>query len=138
MSTDVMAPPVGETILVVDDEPVVRTSISRCLRRSGYDVLEARDGEDALRVLQEYHDPVPLMISDIVMPELLGTDLVEMLHGWYPRMRVLFISGYSLETINANEDLAACSFLAKPFTMDALMQRVRELLDAEQVDPPES
>jgi two-component system cell cycle sensor histidine kinase/response regulator CckA len=120
-----------ETILVVDDEAAGRAPICRVLRRSGYDVLEACDGEDALRVLQDHHEPIPLVISDIIMPELLGTDLIEMLHGWYPRMRVLFISGYSPEPLEAREDLADCSFLAKPFTMDALTQRVRDLLAAD-------
>jgi two-component system cell cycle sensor histidine kinase/response regulator CckA len=118
-----------ETILVVDDDALVRAAICRVLRRAGYDILEADDGEDALRVLQEHHCPIPLIISDIIMPELLGTDLIEMLHSWYPRMRVLFISGYSPEPIEAREDLVGCSFLAKPFTMEVLTARVRELLD---------
>ena len=121
-----------ETILVVDDEPMVRAPICRTLRRCGYDVLEAGDGEEALRVMQEHHEPIPLLISDDMMPELRGTELIAMLHSWYPRMRVLLISGYQAERVAEREELAAShSFLAKPFTMNALTERVRELLDSD-------
>jgi len=121
----------GAVILVVDDEPLVRAAICRTLRRSGYEVLEAGDGEEALRVLQKHHEPIPLLISDDKMPELRGTELIAMLSGWYPRMRTLLISGYPAERVSEREDLATShEFLAKPFTMDVLMQRVHELLDA--------
>ena len=120
-----------DTILVADDDPLVRASICKALRRHGYEVLEAADGEEVLQVMQEYHEPVPLLISDDRMPELRGTELIAMLRDWYPRMRMLLISGYPAERVAEREELAmSTSFLAKPFTMDALVQRVNELLDA--------
>ena len=121
-----------ETVLVVEDELAVRATISKALRRVGYRVLEATNGEDALRVMQKHHAPIHLVISDVMMPEMRGTELVGMLHSWYPNMRVLFISGYSPQHVEAPEQLGGeTPFLAKPFTMNALVERVRYLLDAD-------
>jgi len=83
-------------------------------------------------MIQEHHAPIHLLISDVMMPEMRGTELVEMLHTWYPRLRVLFISGYSAGHVQAHKELANnTSFLGKPFTMDALAERLRGILDAD-------
>jgi two-component system, cell cycle sensor histidine kinase and response regulator CckA len=122
----------GEVVLVVEDETVVRAAVSRILRLQGYHVLEAEHGEHALRVMHEYHAPVHLLLTDVVMPEMEGTQLVALLRCWYPQMRVLFMSGYKPEYLNLNpDDEDGCAFIAKPFTFDGLAYRVRELLDQE-------
>lgn len=127
----------GEVVLVVEDEPSVRAPICRTLRNLGYFVLEADHGEHALKVMQDHHSPVHLVISDVMMPEMDGTQLVGLLRSWYPAMRVLFISGYSAQYLEAEGDTVhRSSFLAKPFSLEVLARRVRELLDAEWSEEP--
>ncbi len=124
----------GEVVLVVEDEPGVRAPICRALRQRGYFVLEANHGEAAMKVMQEHHAPVHLVITDVMMPEMDGTQLVSLLRSWYPRMRVLFISGYSAQYFEARGGAGRVSgshFLAKPFGPADLTRRVREILDAE-------
>jgi CheY-like chemotaxis protein len=127
----------GEVLLVVEDEPSVRAPICRMLRNLGYFVLEADHGEHALQVMHEHHSPVHLVISDVMMPEMDGTELVAQLRSWYPAMRVLFISGYSAQYLEAKGDTVhGSAFLAKPFSLEVLARRVRELLDAEWSEQP--
>lgn len=127
----------AEVILVVEDEPSVRAPMCRMLREQGYLVLEAANGEHALRVMQEHHAPIHLVITDVMMPEMDGAELVSLLRDWYPGMRVLFISGYSKQFLEARGDTAEGSaFLAKPFSLDAMARRVRELLDEKWVEAP--
>jgi two-component system, cell cycle sensor histidine kinase and response regulator CckA len=122
----------GEVVLVVEDERVVRSAVCRILRLQGYHVLEAEHGEDALRVMHEYHAPVHLLITDVVMPEMEGRELVALLRSWYPQMRVLFMSGYKPEYLNIQPDADdGSAFLAKPFTFDGLAVHVRQVLDRE-------
>jgi CheY-like chemotaxis protein len=117
-------------ILVVEDEHQVRAFITRTLRQVGYFVLEAKNGEDALTVLDEYHAPAHLVITDMVMPEMGGAPLIKMLHAWYPELKVLFVSAYSKEMVEAKGVLfPGARYLAKPVSIDALTMTVRELLD---------
>ncbi len=123
----------SEVILVVEDEAAVRAPICRALRQLGYFVLEAKHGEDALTILHDYHAPVHLVITDAVMPEMGGAELVRLLHAWYPQLKVLFVSGYSEELLKAQGALSPnASYLAKPFTPRALALAVRALLDEPQ------
>src|SRR5215210_748959 len=85
----------NEVILVVEDEEGVRSLVCRTLRQLGYFVLEAKHGEDALTVLQDYHAPAHAVVCDLRMPEMGGAELIEMLHAWYPGLKVLFVSGFS-------------------------------------------
>jgi two-component system cell cycle sensor histidine kinase/response regulator CckA len=126
-------------VLVVEDESNVRAPICRVLRNLGYFVLEAGNGKEALKVMEEYHSPVHLVITDIMMPEMDGAELVGMLRDWYPRMRVLFISGVSPQYLDADRaaTVRGCAFLAKPFSLDVLAKQVREVLDAEWTEPAE-
>jgi two-component system cell cycle sensor histidine kinase/response regulator CckA len=119
-----------EVILVVEDEEGVRSLICRTLTDLGYTVLEAKHGEDALTVLQEHHGPAHAVISDLVMPELGGAALIEMLHAWYPALKVLFVSGYSESTVASKGALfPGALYLGKPFTAETLARTVRYLLD---------
>ena len=120
-----------ETLLLVEDEIAVRESTRRSLTRSGYTVLEASDGEDALRVAREHHGPINLMISDVVMPKMGGPQLAERLAGERPDMKVLFVSGYAENTVlqHGHVDITR-RFLQKPFSLKALARKVREVLEA--------
>jgi two-component system cell cycle sensor histidine kinase/response regulator CckA len=97
----------------------------------GYRVVEAKDGVDALAVLErEHHTLVHLVVSDVMMPEMNGVDLVAQLRNVYPRLRALFISGYSDEVIRSRGSLAeGIGYLSKPFTPNEVVARSRQLLD---------
>jgi CheY-like chemotaxis protein/anti-sigma regulatory factor (Ser/Thr protein kinase) len=120
----------NETILVVEDEQPVRNVVTRGLRAHGYNVIEAKHGEDALAVAEAYGAPIHLVLSDVVMPQMDGRALFERMRTWYPRIRFLFVSGYTRGVI-AEEELSgsATGFLAKPFRIEELCVQVRRLLD---------
>ena len=118
-----------ETILVVDDDSVIRTIAERVLTHAGYQVLEASNGVHALEVCQQYGGFIHLTLSDIVMPEMRGPELGRRLAVLYPEMKLLFMSGYAQE-FNAGSDELSVPFLGKPFTPQSLTRKVRETLDA--------
>jgi len=122
----------SETVLVVEDESAVRAPICQAFRMLGYRVVEAKNGVDALAVLErEHHTLVHLVVSDVMMPEMNGVDLVAQLRNVYPRLRALFISGYSDEVIRSRGSLAeGIGYLSKPFTPNEVVARSRQLLDS--------
>jgi two-component system cell cycle sensor histidine kinase/response regulator CckA len=129
--TAALACPQGnETLLLVEDEAPVRQSTRDFLTRLGYTVLEAQNGEEALRVSREYCGPIHLLISDVVMPKMSGPVLAEQLIAERPQMKTLFVSGYAESTVlqHGKVDVTA-RFLQKPFGLKALAQKVREVLD---------
>jgi PAS domain S-box-containing protein len=120
-----------ETILVVEDEELVRTMIAEALRRYGYQVLEARKGAEALVLHQEHQHPIDLLMTDVVMPEMSGQSLAERLVQANPHLKVLFTSGYSDNAIVRHGILLeGLHFIQKPFTIVALLQKIREVLDS--------
>ena len=120
----------SETILVVEDEIAVRNVICRSLRGRGYNIIEAKNGEDALFAAERHNAPIHLVVTDVVMPEMGGTELFQHLRRWYPRMRILFISGYTKGAIPAEalEEGAGAGFLPKPFTLEQLAAEVRRVI----------
>jgi two-component system cell cycle sensor histidine kinase/response regulator CckA len=119
-----------ETLLLVEDEVPVRQSARQFLTRSGYTVLEARDGEDALRASREYGGPIDLMITDVVMPKMSGPRLAEQLAAERPTMKVLFVSGYAETTVLRHGKIDVTTrFLQKPFSLRILAGKIREVLD---------
>jgi PAS domain S-box-containing protein len=120
----------AETILIVEDEDLVRALASRSLRERGYRVVEARQGVDALRQLEEAPSGVDLVITDVVMPEMGGRELARRLAALRPSLPVLFISGYTGEDVIQRGLLdPGAPFQQKPFTPDGLARKVREMLD---------
>ncbi len=120
-----------ETILLVEDEELVRTMLSEALRRYGYQVLEATQGSEAITLLTEYHGSVGLVLTDVVMPEMSGQVLAERLVEVNPELKVLFTSGYSDDAIVRHGILRpGVHFIQKPFTIVALLQKIREVLDS--------
>lgn len=116
------------TILIVDDEEVVRSVIARLLRASGYEVVEADDGESALARAAELARPPDLVITDVVMPRMSGPALIATLRERWPRVRALLTSGYEVEEIAGSGARAATAFLQKPFTLNDLVARVESML----------
>jgi two-component system cell cycle sensor histidine kinase/response regulator CckA len=120
-----------ETILLVEDEPDIRDFVGEVLQDQGYTVLEARDGEDALRVVEQYREPLHLVLTDVAMPKLGGRDLVARLLAQHPHLNVLYMSGYTDDALGARSVLeAGATLLAKPFTPRELVSTVRQVLDA--------
>jgi CheY-like chemotaxis protein len=121
----------GETILVAEDQPEVRTLATKVLRRSGYKVLEARSGVEALQMVIDYPDRIHLVMTDVIMPVMSGRELVAEIHAVRPEIRVLYASGYTDDAIVRHGMLdPGLAFLQKPFTPDSLLKKVREVLDA--------
>jgi signal transduction histidine kinase len=125
----VEAPRGVETILLVEDETRVRKLIMDVLRARGYKVLEATRGEEALRLARQHGEEIDLALVDVVMPEMSGPDLVKQLDPLCPKLRVLFMSGYTDEAILHHGIAESVAFLQKPFLPDVLARRVREVLD---------
>jgi CheY-like chemotaxis protein len=127
-----VVPSVGtETILLVEDNAGLRTLAMRVLKPAGYTVLEAATGEAALMVLERHEAPVHLLLSDVVMPGMSGRQLAERLAPTHPDLKVLFMSGYTSDTIVRHGVLdSQVAFLDKPFTAAALLRKVRDVLES--------
>jgi CheY-like chemotaxis protein len=117
------------TILVVEDEAGIRALVRKILRRQGYQVLEAANGQDALALCREHAQRVELLITDVLMPQMGGRELVERLQTQGHDMKVLYVSGYTDDTtIYSGELPAGTAFLQKPFTLGSLLDKVKEVL----------
>jgi two-component system, cell cycle sensor histidine kinase and response regulator CckA len=128
-SSSETCPQGSETILLVEDEGAVRESTREFLARNGYTVVEAANGEDALRASRDYAGQIHLLISDVVMPKMSGPQLAEQLCAERPRMRSLFVSGYAENTVLRHGAINVTShFLAKPFCLSALAKKIRDVL----------
>jgi len=120
----------AETILVAEDEAVVRDLVVRSLSGLGYRVLEASNGDEALRMVQEHAGAIDLLVTDVVMPQMGGRQLAKQLRLARPELPVLLISGYATELLG-QDGLAGerAQFLPKPFTGATLTRKVRAVLD---------
>jgi two-component system cell cycle sensor histidine kinase/response regulator CckA len=124
----------SETILLVEDEDVVRGLARKILEHAGYRVLEASRGEEAVRLCLERAGPIDLLLTDVVMPETSGREVADRLTELLPGLRVLFMSGYTDEAIVHHGVLDSnVEFIQKPFNPAALAMKVREVLDSELV-----
>ncbi|WP_370307740.1 hybrid sensor histidine kinase/response regulator [Sphingobium abikonense] len=115
------------TILLVEDEDMVRAVAERALTRQGYTVLTANDGEQGLEVLAA-HDDIDLLISDVVMPNMDGPAMVARARVSHPHLPVLFMSGYAEEQLRKSIDIANVAFLPKPFSVNQLAQAARDTM----------
>jgi two-component system, cell cycle sensor histidine kinase and response regulator CckA len=121
----------NETILLVEDDSSVRELVERVLRSRGYNVLSAQHGTAALSLASERDWPVDLVLTDMVMPAMSGRELVEALQVERPRLRVLYMSGYTDdEVLRRGLHDPNTSFIQKPFTAENLATQVRKVLDA--------
>jgi CheY-like chemotaxis protein len=119
-----------ETILLVEDEPSVRASVRRLLEWHGYTVIEARNGVDAVGIYEDHEANIDLVLTDLVMPEMGGSELIERLRARRPGLKVLFMSGYAEQAALPNGSVPRGSgFVEKPFTVETLMRRLRQVLD---------
>jgi two-component system cell cycle sensor histidine kinase/response regulator CckA len=116
------------TILVVEDEPLVRQQVCRTLRRHGFRVLEAQDGDEALALARRHAGPLDVLLADVIMPRMNGVELSRRLLDLHPRTKVVYMSGYADDVVQdgLREDTL---FLAKPFSTNALLDKVRQALN---------
>jgi len=120
-----------ETILLVEDEAAVRSMLRQTLESNGYKVLEAPDGQEAINICQNYPGPIHLLLTDVIMPGMNGRELSQILSRRFPKLKVLFMSGYPDNSIVHLGTLEPPTmFLQKPFTLSTLEMKVREILDA--------
>jgi PAS domain S-box-containing protein len=124
-----------ETVLLVEDEPSVLIPIARLLRRQGYTVLTASNGEEAISIAQTHQRAMHVLLTDVILPKLSGTIVAERLTALYPDLKVIFTSGYAATTTD-HDDLSTgrSAFLPKPFSHAELAQKVRAVLDANAID----
>jgi two-component system cell cycle sensor histidine kinase/response regulator CckA len=115
------------TILLVEDEPMVRTVAERALTRHGYKVLTANNGEEALEIIDQ-GDDIALLISDVVMPLMDGPTMVREARKTRPELPILFMSGYAEEQLRKSIDIDNVAFLPKPFSVQELAEAVRKVL----------
>ncbi|HEU5116611.1 MAG TPA: response regulator, partial [Isosphaeraceae bacterium] len=113
----------------VEDEDVVRSVAHRILDRNGYRILEARNGIEALDIAETHEGTIHLLITDLTMPGMSGRELAERLAALRPDIRILFISGYTEDDDFRRSIDQLGAFLEKPFSPEALCNRVRRLLD---------
>ena len=120
-----------EMILLVDDDEIVRKCVLHVLQASGYAVIEASNGPEALRIANEHTGPINLLLTDIKMPKMNGRELAERLMPLRPGVKVLYISGHTdSATVNEMALQRGANFLQKPFTPDRLTTKVRKVLDS--------
>jgi PAS domain S-box-containing protein len=123
-----------ETILLVEDDESVRTVAVRLLEAQGYSVLQARDGEEAMRTLQSSRETIDLLITDVVLPKMGGRELAEQVQAKRPGIAVLFASGYTEDIVFHHKLLdREVALLHKPFTRESIARKVREVLDGPHV-----
>jgi two-component system, cell cycle sensor histidine kinase and response regulator CckA len=120
------------TILLVEDEDAVRVFSSRALRNKGYNILEARSGEEALDVLNKEGNKIDLIVSDVVMPQMDGPTLYKHVREKWPEMKVIFVSGYTEDRLREQfKSGETIYFLPKPFTLKQLAGKVKDVMKEE-------
>ena len=121
----------GETILLVEDADAVRNVVRRALTRLGYRVLEASNGPQAIGIALEHWNEIDLLLTDFVMPQMGGRELIDRLHELGLRPRVLIMSGYVDDALLRGGGFPkGAAFIEKPFTAERIGRKVREVLDA--------
>ncbi len=121
----------AETILLVEDESDLREIFSHLLRINGYHVLVADDGESAISIAKTYGQTIDLLLTDVVMPNMGGFEVAQIVRGVRPYIKVIYMTGYS-EKVVADEPGGDEALLEKPISTDTLLRKIRELLDAPQ------
>jgi len=125
----------SETIMLVEDEDALREVLVKVLKASGYHVLSSGRGPDALAFARLHSNPIHLLISDVILPEMRGPELAEELLRLHPEVRVLYMSGFTDNALVHSGSLPQRTlFLQKPFTPDVLLRRIRDILDERLLD----
>jgi CheY-like chemotaxis protein len=120
----------GETVLVTEDDGDVRNLVVQILKKQGYEVLEAANGGEAFMICEKHEGSIDLLVTDVVMPVMSGRELTDRLLLLHPKMKVLYMSGYTDDAVFRHGVLEeGVNFVQKPFSMETLILKVREVLD---------
>ena len=120
-----------ETLLIVENEAAIRNLLQMAFRRDGYSVLTAESAHEALAIVRDHIGAIDLVITDVMMPDMGGPELVKHLQSLRPQTRTLFISGYTDATLGDHGIVSGdVNFMQKPFSPRVIAQRVRDILDA--------
>jgi DNA-binding NtrC family response regulator len=131
-AADRQVPSLLGSVLIVEDESFVRKVTAEILQVAGYTVFEARNAVEGLRVFREHKDEIALMVVDVVLPGKSGQEMARELMGPHPYLRTVFISGYPDNAVSREHDFSGRAiYLAKPFSVDSLMRKVKEAIDGE-------
>jgi DNA-binding response OmpR family regulator len=123
-------------VLLVEDAESLRELLREALETNGYTVLVARDGAEAMQIAAAHAGPIHIVVTDVIMPGMSGPKIVDLLAPRRPEMKVLFVSGYSDESLTRHGLVGpGRAFLSKPFGPEVLLRRVRESLDAVESPP---
>jgi len=129
--------PRRQTVLVVEDEGALRKLMMKVLEGAGFQVVEAKDGEQAVEICKSWAEPIDMVVSDLAMPKLNGLQLKEIVAGLRPTVKFLLISGYAEDVVEDPTILRTdTNFLEKPFMPDELVLKVREVLRGKSGEPP--
>jgi len=119
-----------ETLLIVENEAAIRNLLQMALRKNGYTVLAAESGREALDLVSTHSGPIHLLITDVMMPDIDGPELVRRLSTIRPETQTLFMSGYMDDALGDQGVLASSvNFIQKPFSPRMIAQKVRDILD---------
>ena len=120
----------NETILLVEDDEVVRNFVARVLSSNGYSALVAPTPDEAVRLCERHKGAIHLMLTDVVMPGMFGYELSRRLESLVPKMKVIYMSGYTDQSIIRSALMRGASFIQKPMTPEAVVRQIRQALDA--------
>jgi CheY-like chemotaxis protein len=120
----------SETILLVEDELGVQSLVQSALKRNGYTILVANNGKEAFSIMESAKNRIDLLITDIVMPDIRGNLVAEQFRRQFSNAPVVFISGYSEQTIVTDKQDITTTFLQKPFSINALLSAIKRLIEA--------
>jgi signal transduction histidine kinase/CheY-like chemotaxis protein len=126
------------TILLAEDEEAVRDLASEFLKASGYTVLVAKDGKDALAIAEQHRGSIHVLVTDVVMPRMRGTELARRVKRRYPELKIVYMSGYLEHDSQDNDYEAESEFLQKPFTRETLLRKIREAFESKERASAES
>ena len=122
----------GELVLLVEDDPAVLDLAKNMIERIGYRVIKANHPEEAIKLAEKHCDEIMLLLTDIVMPNMHGKELAKHITGLCPKIRILFMSGYTADVIAHHGVLDEnISYIQKPFSSDNIAQKIREVLASE-------
>lgn len=119
----------SETILVVEDSDDIRKMVCSMLSREGYNCLTASNGIDALDMIEREAAPVHLMLTDVIMPKMMGSELARLVARQRPEIRIMLMSGFSDDPLVRSYQRVPAIFIAKPFTAATLYSKIRQTLD---------
>lgn len=119
----------SETVLVVEDEPTLRSASREFLETRGYRVLEAGEGAEALRICQSHRGPIDLLVTDVIMPGMNGIELAKSVLAARPEIRIIYMSGYTDQTVDKGALAPGSLFLQKPCNLPVLARAIRKAMD---------